>query len=260
MSSKIFYFTATGNSLYIARQIANGLDEAELIAIPEAMKQHIDTNVPMVGLIFPVFGWGMPRIVTDFVKELGLNNEQYVFAVATCGGTPSATLPQLQKILRKNGANLDAVFAVKEGHGGSASDPAIIKLVRSLNWKKPVSGTERINEIVEIVKNRQKHKPESSSLPANFLGGLFHEPFVNMAKTLDKNFRVDAKCNLCQTCMRICPRSNITIVDNQPVQHHNCEACGACYQWCLKQAIHNQSGEAQYYHHPEVKLTDLLLR
>lgn len=260
MSCEIFYFTATGNSLYIARQIANGLGEAELISIPEAMEQYTGTDVPMIGLIFPVFGWGMPRIVEDFVRKLRLNSEQYVFAVATCGGTPSVTVLRLQKMLQKNGADLDAGFTVKEGHKGSNSDPAIIKLVRSLNWKNPVPGTERIPEIVEIVKNKRKHMPESSSLPANLLGGLFHESFINMAKTSDKNFSVDEKCSLCHTCVRVCPRNNIEIIDMKPVWHHNCEACEACYQWCPKQAIYNQSREAHYYHHPEVKLTDLLLR
>lgn len=258
MSCEIFYFTATGNSLHVARQIADGIGGAELIAIPEAMEKHIGTDAPMIGLIFPVFGWGMPRMVTDFVKDLKLNKEQYVFAVATCGGTPSATLPSLQKMLRKNGVDLDAGFAVKEGQAGPAN--AIIKLVRGVNWRKARPGTERLSEIIEVIKNKQKHKPESSTLPADFLGGLFHGGFVNMAKTADKNLQVDEKCNLCQTCVRVCPRSNITILNNQPTRHNDCEACGACYQWCPKQAIHNQSGDGQHYHHPEVKLADVLLR
>lgn len=259
MLCKIFYFTASGNSLYVARRIADGLGGAELVAIPKAMERHVDANAPVIGLVFPVYAWGMPRMVADFVKGLRLTREQYVFAVATCGGTPAATLLRLQGLLRKAGADLDAGFTVTDGRGGSSSDPAIIRLVRGLNWKKPGFATERLPEIIDVVKNRRKHKPESSSLPANIVGGMFHGSFVTMAKTIDKNYRVDDKCSHCGTCVRICPRGNITMVGDRPSWHQDCEMCGACYQWCPKQAIH-QSGNDQYYHHPEVKLSDVLLR
>ncbi len=259
MPCKIFYFTASGNSLYVARYIAAGLGEADLVAIPDAIKRHVNADAPTVGLVFPVYAWGMPRMVADFAKGLKLTPDQYVFAVATCGGTPADTLPRLQKLLRKNGADLDAGFAVTDGRGGSASDPAFIKVVRGLNWIKPGTATERLSGIIETVKNRQKHKPERSSLPANVLGGMFHGSFATMAKTMDKNYKVDDKCGHCGTCARVCPRGNITIVDGRPSWHHDCEACGTCYQWCPKGAI-RQGGNGQRYHHPEVKLTDVLLR
>jgi len=265
VTGRIYYFTATGNSIYIARQIADRLGRAELISIPAAIGQTgadtpIDASASVIGLVFPVYGWGMPRIVAEFVETLRLSRKQYVFAVATCGGTAATTLPQLQKQLRQKGTNLDAGFTVREGSVASANDPAIIRLVRGLNWKKPGTGQERLEEIVETVKARRKHRPESSALPSDLLGGLFHRGFPRMAKNSDQNLMIGEQCSLCGICVRVCPRGNITIEESRLVRHHNCEMCGACYQWCPKKAINLQKGEIHYYRHPEVKLKDILLR
>jgi Pyruvate/2-oxoacid:ferredoxin oxidoreductase delta subunit len=261
MQCKIFYFTSTGTSLHVARQIADGIGGAELVAIPQAMERHVTADEPAIGLAFPVYAWGMPRMVEDFVRGLKLSREQYVFAVATCGGTPATTLLRLRDLLREGGVDLDAGFAVRDGRTGTGKDPAFIKLVRALNWKKPGLATERLPEVVEAVKNRRKHKPEISSLSVNIIGGMFHGSFVGMAKTMDKNYRVDLeKCKRCGTCLKVCPRGNIRIESDGPSWHHDCEACGACSQWCPQQAIRLQGGDVQYYHHPEVKLKDVLLR
>lgn len=59
MSTKIFYFSGTGNSLSVARRIACGLEEAELVPIPKVMNGDVDTTVEAVGFVFPVHGWGL---------------------------------------------------------------------------------------------------------------------------------------------------------------------------------------------------------
>ena len=99
------------------RSIAAGLGEAELISIPTVMAGRINAAAPKIGLVFPVYAWGLPRIVADFVKKLKLNKEQYVFAVATSGGTPAGTLRQLQKMLQQSGADWAAGFVVKKTFG-----------------------------------------------------------------------------------------------------------------------------------------------
>lgn len=36
---KVYYFTATGNSLYAAKKIKEGVGECDLISIPKALKE-----------------------------------------------------------------------------------------------------------------------------------------------------------------------------------------------------------------------------
>jgi flavodoxin len=86
LKTKIFYFTGTRNSMAVATDIANELEDSELIAIPSVINGKIKANTPTIGLVFPVYMWGMPHMVVEFVDQLRLTEDQYVFAVTTCAG------------------------------------------------------------------------------------------------------------------------------------------------------------------------------
>jgi ferredoxin len=262
LKTKIYYFSATGNSLATARSIASGIGETELVAIPKVINGKIDTTANKIGLIFPVYAWGMPRIVVDFVKQLKLNKEQYVFAVATCGGTPAGTLLQLKKLLKRNGADLNAGFIVRETSGSLGMENALIRLVRSVAGKLPQPGKERIPEIIATIQKGQKRRIEGSSFVANILGSLFYHLAIDSFRKADSGYWVDENCNNCGTCEKICPRKNIKIENDKPVWHHDCELCMACIHWCPKEAIQLQTGSSgkKRYHHPEVTLKEMILR
>ena len=62
----IFYFTGTGNSLYVAKQL-----DAERISIPQALKQENMTfEAPAIGVVCPVYGHEMPGMVKEFLQRL----------------------------------------------------------------------------------------------------------------------------------------------------------------------------------------------
>ena len=51
----ILYFTATGNSLYIARQLAD--ENTELLSIPQMVKQgRRDFEADEIGIVYPIYG------------------------------------------------------------------------------------------------------------------------------------------------------------------------------------------------------------
>ncbi len=79
MKSTIYYFTSTGNSLNVARKVAEGLGESDIISIPKELdKEMITCDSDIVGIITPVYAMGAPRIVADFVKKLTLKR------ISTC--------------------------------------------------------------------------------------------------------------------------------------------------------------------------------
>ena len=139
MKTKIFYFTGTGNSLAVAKNIGSELGDTELVSIPAVIKGDIIADTPVIGLVFPVYIWGMPNMVVDFVNKLKLDNNQYIFAVATCAGIPGETLIQLQKTLQKGGSNLDAGFIVKEAPNTIQKDNMFVKIARLLERNGIVS-------------------------------------------------------------------------------------------------------------------------
>lgn len=262
MKTTIFYFSTTGNSLALARAIANGLEDCETISIPKAINENMDVTASRLGFIFPVYGWGVPPIVIDFLKKLKLEKAQYIFAVATCGGTPGRTLLQLRDILRKAGVELDCGFVVKEGANTVTDDPGLVNFMRRISGREFLSGKKRLDEILDIIHARKKHKPETSAFAANFIGGLLNGMSSLAAesfKSFDKNFNVDEKCTECRTCERVCPAANIRLNDGRPVWKHNCAVCYACIQWCPQQAIHIKNGTRRY-RNPEITAKDLMLR
>jgi MinD superfamily P-loop ATPase len=56
--------------------------------------------------------------------------------------------------------------------------------------------------------------------------------------------------------------NNIILSNNYPIWHHNCEQCLACFHWCPKEAIQygEKTAERARYHHPDIKLTDIIAR
>ena len=72
----------------------------------------------------------------------------------------------------------------------------------------------------------------------------------------------EAKCTGCKTCARVCPMSNIMVEEKAHIGD-NCTICLACVHVCPQQAIRTNGRETlkeRQYHHPDIKLKDLIKR
>ena len=118
MSTEIYYFSGSGNSLAIGRDLARKLN-GPLISIAAAVDQErIKTDANMIGIVFPVYyaslgGSGIPLIVERFVKKLEDARSKYIFAVCTHSGAPGSTIENLGKLIASEGGHLAVGFAVK---------------------------------------------------------------------------------------------------------------------------------------------------
>ena len=76
----VFYFTGTGNSLYIAKQI-----EKEPVSIPQVMRQeHLEYRADAIGIVAPVYGHEVPAMVRDFLKRAVFHTD-YFYMILTYG-------------------------------------------------------------------------------------------------------------------------------------------------------------------------------
>ncbi len=264
METTIFYFSATGNSLNLTRSLANELGDCEIMPIAQAVRNKtIEVASPRVGIVFPVFAWGMPRIVEEFVNKLSFKGKPYVFAIATCVAIQGNTLNDLKKALRLKGADLQAGFSVKSGRSSlmklNALDNIIIKLDQ--NRKRMKNGDGRLVEMAAVIGQQKKHRPETSSLAANIFGSLFHGLAIKTFKSIDSDFVVEDTCKGCGNCAKLCPRSNITIENGKPVFQHNCELCHACIQWCPNFSIKHPNFDRtlKQYRNSGIQLKDLVV-
>jgi Fe-S-cluster-containing hydrogenase component 2/flavodoxin len=266
MNTVIYYFSATGNSLAVARTIADKLEKTKLISIArlDPAEASVET-ADQVGFVFPVYAWGPPRIMTEFMERVFLKKDQYVFAVATCGGTPGGTMNQVKKIFHRKDIVLSSGFVLNTGSYPIQEEAGPISLMRFLgnfgpSYQAGSSPEERMNTIVQTVKKCCFYKPEVNAGIANLVGHSLHRVAIPVFGKSSRKMRVNGSCTECRICERICPRGNITVNDGRHVWGNNCEGCLACVQWCPTAAIdvgEETTGRTRG-HNAAVKATDLM--
>ena len=107
----ICYFSATGNSKYVAQRISSAIGE-ESVSI-EGLNPATLSGEKVFGLVTPVYYWTLPKIVAGFLEQVKLDDPEYVFLVITYGTTTGACRANATKILSKNGVNVDAAFDIR---------------------------------------------------------------------------------------------------------------------------------------------------
>jgi ferredoxin/flavodoxin len=262
MSMELYYFSGTGNSLVVARDIAEKTD-ARLISIPALMgKATIETAAGALGIVSPAYYMRMPRIVEAFIGKLTSLQTKYIFAIFTVGGVSGGVLDRASEAISLRGGSLAAGFIVRMPanyiHDADVL-PLFLQKRMFRNWEK------RSDKVADYVANRRSGRMEkfnplmtllfSKNIDSRYLRG-------ELSPGIDKGFWVDGKCNGCGICSRVCPVSNIEMVDGRPVWQHRCEKCLACIQWCPGAAIQfkDVTLKRKRYHHPDAKLSDMLKR
>jgi protein involved in ribonucleotide reduction len=76
----LFYFTATGNSLYVAKKL-----DPNPISIPQALRgDNLSFEAETIGIVCPIFAGDAPSIVVDFLKKAKFNTD-YLYMIMTYG-------------------------------------------------------------------------------------------------------------------------------------------------------------------------------
>jgi len=251
MNKTIYYFTATGNSLRAALDIAEGLGGAEVVSVTKAgMNAVCDSEV--IGFVFPVFAWGMPSMVNSFIESLNLNKDAYLFAVATCGMFAGGTLKDLEDLLRAKGAKLSYGKKLR-----MVANYIPMYDAKTETRMKILAKAERaLASIISDIKERKSCQIKGG-VPR--FGEKTRRNTWAEYKVIDKDYNVNESCVGCGTCAAVCPARNIVIEEGNPAFQHNCEHCLACIHWCPQEAINfkDKTQNKRRYHHPKVKAEQL---
>jgi ferredoxin/flavodoxin len=258
MATTIFYFTGTGNSLMVSRDLAVELGETKLVSIPKAIhEKEIDLTDERIGFIFPVYFFGIPLIIRDFIKKLKLDNQKYIFCVVNSGGTPGASLEQISKLLIAQGSKLNAGFHIEmPGNYIPMYNPPVDEKCKALFEAEK----QKIKEVGKLIKACENTGIEKGKL--NFtkvFAPIIYKHSAKFYKDAEK-FQVTSKCDGCGICDRVCPVSNIEFNSKKPVWLNKCQQCLACIQWCPQKAIEFGKGTAKRirYTNPKVKVKDII--
>lgn len=277
MSIEIYYFSGTGNSLVVASDISKKL-EGKLIPIASVMDtKTISPKAGVIGIVFPVYYVThdcIPLIVGRFVNKLENIKSKYIFAVCTFGGGSFKTLDNINKLLISRNSKLSAGFGVQmpqnafyksfENHNKMFKKwkKKLMVICKTVTARKTNNFDDIRNLLIKLILTPfiPKLQAEGESAMQKFANSPGQNlTFNELILLSDNSYQSDENCNGCGICSKVCPVNNIKIVNKKPVWQNHCENCLACFNWCPQKAIQGGiSNENYHYHHPDVKVKNML--
>lgn len=248
----ILYFSGTGNSLSISRQLAEKLND-KVMPLTQAVNLDLSQE-QRIGLVFPCYWFNAPRAVTELVPCLKLNKQAYLFIVIPCGAQAGNAIWKVRKMLAAKG--IDVAYS----HKIRVPDNSAVGFGRNPNdqvWKfDRYAG--RLETIASDIAAGLRRKHYAWWGPA---GAICAIPAVQRRTLpmLTPEVNID-KCVACGICTNVCPQANISFANGKAHCGDNCTQCLACVHFCPHQAVelnHKATPKAHQYHHPKVALSDI---
>lgn len=275
---EIYYFSGTGNSLFIAKEAQKRIPDSEILPIACLLKKDkITSKGKTIGIVFPVHALTIPIAVKKFLKKIELTEAEYIFAIANRHGTVFHGFKKIDRLLRKKMKRLDAHFMIDMLNNDS----------RSGIYQAP-SGEEiaayeqdalkKIDTAAEIILGRgshyediKNHKFKSASNPVSaFLIERLVLTLVEISEYIGgvNYFYYDDKCTGCGICEKVCLSGKISMVNGNPAWEKNtlCYMCFACLNFCPVKAVQihdipgvkSKSKENERYPHTYASIGDML--
>lgn len=233
----IYYFSATGNSKYVAERIARATGDRVASMTDCLNSGSLSFGIAdgeSIGFVTPTYFWGLPTVVVDFLARATLNMSggHYAYHALTYGTTTGQAHAMLKKIAARRGLAIDASFCVKMVDTWTPlfdlSDPARNEAITA-------AAEPRIDEAVALITSRAAGNFVKDAIPQP-LSALFYATYRAGRKT--KKFSVTDACVGCGACESLCPVRAIEMNGGKPAWvKDRCAYCLACLHHCPAFAI-----------------------
>lgn len=231
----VLYFTGTGNSQYVAEQIAKVTND-ELVSINEKLKNNDASDIKVndrLVFVVPTYAWRIPRIVRDWISKTDFCYDENTWFVMTCGSEIGNAEKYNKKLCNEKGFNYmgSAQIVMPENYIIMFNSPTKEEVEKIFN-----KADAQIENIAKQIKENKPFPTPRNNLQDKFMSGPINQLFYPMFVSA-KGFYADNKCTSCGKCEKVCPLNNIKIKDGKPTWNKNCTHCMACISYCPTQAI-----------------------
>lgn len=247
---QICYFTATGNCLYVAKEIGG-----TLLSIPQLMKQDsIEIEDDKVGIVAPCYAGEMPMMVKEFIKKAHIKTD-YLFFLYTYGMGYGQAFFHVKNACEQAGlklAYINAIQMVDNYLPGFEMQDQINTLP-----KKNVEGQlEKVISDISEGKTTDLHQTAAGKAQMAMYKKMLAERILK--KDTAQGYIVNDNCIRCGICARVCPADNISVTDKVRFLD-KCEVCYACLHNCPQNAIHMKNEKsAVRFRNESITLKDII--
>jgi ferredoxin len=265
MKTELYYFTGTGNGLFIAKSIKERLedDNNEIVIVPINslnLSQNIISNGDRIVIIYPTYVMTAPEIVKKFAGKIQVSDGSDLFLFAHSGGGGAGiAINSIKKVFEDRKIKISNIFETTFPSNSAVRSYSTDQL-RKILEKAEDSVQKNIESLVKG-KNanilRLSILKKSSLLIGEWLA-VFGGKYMKF-----REIDVDGSCIGCSTCVKVCPVENIKLLNNRPVFSDKCEMCLACVNQCPKKSLSYgkmKKSNMMSYRHPDVKLKELMYR
>ena len=251
----VFYFTATGNSLYAARQL-----DDELVSIAQELRKtdrHYQTDA--IGIVVPLYEFDLPRPVEQFIAESTFDTD-YFYIISTYGMHNGGIAERVSARLEAAGRHVDYYNTVIMADNALQ----VFDMAEQIALDPEKKIDEQLAAVRADIDARKHYIQPALQEEIDFYEGYMKHPFALRPDNDNPLYYVTDDCIGCGTCSRVCPMQCIQIVDKRPVYDYDiCADCYACIQACPQKAIHfvnfDEPNPEVRYRNPHVTLADLVM-
>lgn len=247
----VIWFSATGNSLSVAKCFGGRLISMCKTAGMEKEGKICISDNEAVGMVMPVYFGNVPSMMRNLIGRMEID-APYRFAVLTYGELAGRAALLFDRLVSDCGLHFDYIRTIKMVDNNFS----VVNVSKQIKSQKRKHIDRHLMEIKSDVEARRAYK-ERPGITGSIVG--FFEEMMPAEKT-KKKFRVDTdKCNGCGLCSRICPSGNIIITDGKPAWQADCMKCTACYHNCPSGAIRYRGERStEQFRNAAVSMQELL--
>ena len=233
----VLYFSATGNTEFIAKEIAKRLDD-ECINLLDRFKTQdhsvLHSEKPFV-ICAPVYVCEMPRFMSKYLKEQTFSGSRDVYCIFTSGGYCGISGVLAKAIFKKKNMIYHGHAEFKMPRNYVASD-AYDMLSKEETEERIRGSYQLLDGVAADIKSGSNLAARHVFLFETIITVPFNPVWCKF-KLLAKDFYATQACIGCGTCVKLCPLNNIKLENKVPVWSDQCTHCMACISNCPTDAI-----------------------